>query len=135
MDPNNDNENLFAVLQNIEAVVADEFSNDESLTDYSVMAIYEALINAYTAEITKRTPRPVKLSAAEQTLRDDIKIICEWRLGRGNLDDASDLPELEIEPYTLEEMLIALKKLFKSVKFWNKENGSQGYLKYISHFV
>lgn len=120
------------VLQNIEAVIVAAYRDDHRLSDYSVMSVLEALINIYTAEITRREPRPIKLSPQEQTLFDSVKEICEWRLGRVSLENA---PDLEDDKKTIEEMLIVLKRLLKSAKFWNREQGSQGYLNYIIRFL
>jgi hypothetical protein len=37
--------------------------------------------------------------------------------------------------YTMLEIQACLKKIEGSIKFWSKERGSQGYLKYIVHFL
>jgi hypothetical protein len=123
------------VMQNIEAVVADAYRTDDSMSDYSVMSVMEALINIYSAEMTGHTGRPVKLSPQEQILVGDVKNICEWRLGRGSLDNILEEPGLEVGKKTIEEILIVLKRLLKSVKFWNREGGRQGYLNYIVQFL
>jgi hypothetical protein len=41
----------------------------------------------------------------------------------------------EIKPITVNELLDCLKRIKKSVQFWTKEGGRQGYLEYISNFM
>jgi len=41
----------------------------------------------------------------------------------------------EIKPITVNELLDCLKRIKKSVQFWTKEGGRQGYLVYISNFM
>ena len=59
-----------------------------------------------------------------------------WRLGRETMFDEHDQPiELSVEPITASEIVACLKRLRKSVQFWTKAGGRQGYLNYISEFV
>jgi hypothetical protein len=127
-------EKYLDVMQNIESVIISAYRNDQSMSDYNVMAVLEALINAYTTEITGRQPRPVKLSPQEQSLFESVKAICEWRLGRVTLEVPPEQPGIDVGRMTVEEVLIVLKRLLKSVKFWNREEGRQGYLNYINRF-
>jgi hypothetical protein len=55
-------------------------------------------------------------------------------LGREHPVDQEGQP-LTVPPTSLDEMLAILKRLRKSVQFWNKEAGSQGYLTYIKQFL
>jgi hypothetical protein len=128
-------EKLMDVMQNIESVVVSAYRTDHSLSDYSIMSALETLINVYTAEITGRTPRPLKLSPQEQILVEEVHKICEWRLGRASLEDTLNHSEIEVGKKTIEEILMVLKRLLKSVKFWNRQEGSQGYLNYVTRFL
>jgi|WetSurMetagenome_2_1015567.scaffolds.fasta_scaffold245732_2 hypothetical protein len=125
-------ENNLDVLQNIEAGIVACYRSDPNLTDYCAIAVLEALNNIYVAEITGRTSRPNKLSPQEQVLFKRIKETCEWRLGRGHLENYPDMGDA---PKTVEEISAVLKKLIKSAKTWNRESGRQGYLNYIIHFI
>jgi len=87
-------EKYLDVMQNIEAVIVNCYRYNESLSDLSVMSVMEALINRYTAEITERQPKPVKFSELEQRLFEEVKEICEWRLGRGTLKEHPELSEI-----------------------------------------
>jgi len=40
-----------------------------------------------------------------------------------------------VTPIPLEDMVACLRKLRKSVDFWTKQGGRQGYMKYIEHYV
>jgi acyl-homoserine lactone acylase PvdQ len=128
-------EKYLDVMQNIEAVITSAYRDDESMTDYSVMTVLEALINKYTAEETDRQPRPVRLSPEEQLLAQSILEVCEWRLGRGKFTEALDQSLPDAGRKTVAEIILVLKRLLKSVKHWNREGGSQGYLNYISRFL
>ena len=128
-------EKYLDVMQNIESVIISAYKDDKSISDYSVMSILEALINMYTVEVTRRQPRPVKLSPQEQILFEGVREICEWRLGRGTLKDNLGQSKVDVGKKTVEEILIILKRLLKSVKFWNREEGRQGYLNYIRRFL
>ena len=124
-----DEEKNLDVLQNVEFAVATTYKDDRDLTDYSVISALEALIGSYTAEITGHAPKSFKLSPEEQTLFGAVKEMCEWRLGRGILDER--LKALEAPVKTVEEILLCLKKVLKSARFWNREGGRRGYLDFI----
>lgn len=122
------------VLQNIEVIVKLTYQEQPELTDYAVLRMYEALVRVYTAEATNHEAKPVELTGLEATLFDDIRPMCEWHLGRGEcpFEGAGEVSCTAIDAPT---MVRCLKRLVKSVKFWTKEGGRQGYLEYISQFV
>jgi hypothetical protein len=123
------------VLQNIEAIIATTYKSDGSLTDYSVMSSVEALIDAYSAEISGRAPKSHKLSDQEQSMFQRVKEVCEWRLGRGSLDETLKKLEEDMAKKTVEEIIFCLKRILKSVKKWNREGGRRGYLDFIIDYV
>jgi hypothetical protein len=147
------------VLQNMEAVIANDYRNDPDLIDFNVMAALEALVDLYTAEKTKRPPKTLKLSEKEQSLYRGVKDICEWRMGRMSLDieaeDSGESPEttagessvtspelkseedgaLSPEPKTVDEILKCLKRVQKSAVTWNRKGGRRGYLDFIVNYV
>src|SRR5215207_7430011 len=106
------------VLQNIEfAIVGTYRERPEEISDWSVEAALDALLRAYAAEHTGRTLRPARLSEAEQTIYDRVKVMCEWRLGREQLLVENARPAMrEIEPKTLNEIVACLKRVHTSVK-------------------
>jgi hypothetical protein len=122
------------VLQNIECVIADLYKSDRSLSDYNVMSALEALIDSYIVEIKGYTTKTHKLSPPEQTLCEKIKEVCEWRLGRGSLELATEKSLIEAGDKTVEVIIRCIRKILKSVKYWNHEGGRQGYLNFIVNF-
>lgn len=70
------------ILQNIEFAVARLYRRNPEMTDYAVQRTYEALVQAYTAEITGRARKPTDPSGLEAELLRDVRSMCEWRLGR-----------------------------------------------------
>ncbi len=123
------------VLQNIEFVIVETYRSSPDLSDYSVMRALEALIDAYSGEGIGRSPRDLNLSVLERYLVEQMRLMCEWRLGRGEVP-ADKVPEgLGPAPIGTEEMILCLKRILKSVKRWNKEGGPQGYLNFIVEYV
>ncbi len=125
------------VLQNIEALVVQHYNEYPETTDYSVERVYETLKVNYTAELRGREPREIPLSPEEKELFTMLEQICEFRLGRAAFETEEEFDEkdIRISAITVEEMLLVIKKLLSSVKFWTKRNGRQGYLNYIIQFI
>lgn len=127
-------EEYMDVLQNIEFAVASHYRQNLTMTDYSVLRVYEALIRQYTAEITGRQPMPAALDESEEVLLNDVQSTCEWRLGR--IPDESDQDEeSRVTPIDVPTLILCLKRLVKSVNKWTKVSGRQGYLKFMSQYV
>jgi len=125
------------VLQNIEfAIISTYRARPEEISDWSVEAALDALIRAYGAEHTRRTPPSARLSEAEQTICDRVRLMCEWRLGREQLlTEQAPLGMREMEPKTLDEIIACLKRVRVSVKRWHKAGGRRGYLDFVGRYV
>ncbi len=124
------------VLQNIEFEIVTTYRRHPEMSDYDVMRALEALVDAYGAEKIGRPPRNVGLSDLERTLLEKLRRICEWRLGRGMLtDDSEQARGTAGEPKTVDEIVLCLKRVLKSVRRWNKEGGRQGYLQFVIQYV
>jgi len=124
------------VMQNIEFGIIMTYRNHPEMSDYDVIRMLEALIDKYAAEKIGRQPRHVILSEAERAFLENIHRMCEWRLGRGTLVDTQEkVKEMVPEPKTIDEIILCLKRILKSVKTWNKEAGRQGYLKFVIQYV
>lgn len=93
---------------------------------------YEALIEVYSAERAERLPRDTGLNVLERKVFEAAREICELHLGRV---DKLEIEEFAIEPITTEILILCLKKLLNSARKWNRDNGRQGYLAFISQFV
>lgn len=125
------------VLQNIEAMIAQVFrERDESFSDHAVSRALEAAIDEMVAIKIKREPRDFNLDEVETDILRAITSICFWRLGEvGLADENYEEIKADFEPNTPQELIDCLKRIQKSVKFWNNEMGRQGYLNYICRFV
>lgn len=122
------------VLQNIEFAVSALYRRNPEMTDYAVLRTYEALVRAYAAEVTGRTVQPVDIAGVEADLLRNVRAVCEWRLGRQQMPVAQD-DAPECDPIDVPTLVLCLKRLVKSVQKWNKHNGRQGYLTYMTQFV
>jgi hypothetical protein len=62
--------------------------------------------------------------------------MCEWRLGREDIDKKErHLQTKKAKPISVEEIIACLKRIRKSVETWNKQGGRKGYLQYIDRFL
>jgi len=124
------------VLQNIEFGIVITYKNHPEMADSNIMRMLEALIDKYTAERIGRTPRGFSLSEMEQALLENVRRMCEWRLGRGTLTVSLEkAKEIAPEPISVDEVLLCLKRILKSVKRWNDVGGRRGYLNFVTQFV
>jgi hypothetical protein len=123
------------VLQNIEFAIVLTYRQYPQMTDYSVMRALEALVDAYNGEQIGRAPRNFRLSELENALKEAIYDVCEWRLGRIEPEDESAEPMPAPAPLTIDEILLCLKKIQRSVEKWNKSGGIRGYLDFIIQYV
>ena len=122
------------VLQNIEHVVVRLYKHHREMSDYDVLRVYEDVLDDFVNEQKNRPLRRHKHSELEQALYNDIKAICEWRLGHCLL--AFEEGDVEIsEPIDIETMIRCIKRLIKSINRWNKMKGRQGYLNFIIQHV
>ena len=124
------------VLQNIESRVVAVYHTQPELTDWEVELAYEALIQFYNAEAHGRSVEVRQLPGIQAEVVHAAKAMCEWRLGRLTLSDKRGRPiKFPMKPLTAAEIVACLKRLRKSVRFWTKANGRQGYLNYIVQFL
>src|ERR1051326_3767286 len=121
-------EEFLDVLQNIEFALVGVFSEHEKLTDYGADYALETLVKQYTAELLGRTPPPVpKFQPHEQEAYDSVKAMCDWRLGRGKLEDEFG-QEVDLgDKIALEDMIACLKRIRSSIQLWTKKLGRRGY--------
>jgi hypothetical protein len=129
-------EEYLDVLQNIEFAIVSTYHDHPEMIDGHVIYALEAVINSYRAEMAGRTPEEPSASAVEAALYRTIRNMCEWRLGRIQPDDAeaADLGPAP-EPKKVDEIVLCLKRVLKSVNRWNKSGGQRGYLNFIVQYV
>jgi metal-dependent amidase/aminoacylase/carboxypeptidase family protein len=117
------------VLQNIEFMIAQHYHNYPETIDAHVEKVVQALISTYSAEMQNRPSPKLHLTENQQALYDAVKSICDWRLGQDTEND-------EQPPLTsLEVMIACLKRIRKSITFWTKSGGRQGYLNFVKPFL
>jgi len=122
------------VLQNIEFGIISFYRRNPGLNDRAVMRVVEALLDTYNAEALEKKPKPAALSVQEQRLLENVYPFCEWRLGRARLANATE-PDEPVEAISIDEMILCLKRIRKSIKHWHQKDGPQGYLRYVAEFV
>ncbi len=122
------------VLESIETAIVTSYEEDASLLDLDVLDALDAVIRRYVAEVQARTPPRLSLAARATLVYEEVEHICEWRLGRASLGEEGS-PTMASEPIDLEVLLLCLKRVRKSVRFWNETAGRQGYLEYVSRFI
>lgn len=124
------------VLQNIEAGIVAVYSMNSDLLDLDVDDAFAALARQYGWESEGGGAGSPRLSASAEPVYHVVRRICEWRLGRGSLE-ATGLEAVGMtpQPISVSEVIACLKRLRKSVRFWQKQGGRQGYLNYMRQFV
>jgi hypothetical protein len=145
MPPSDFEEKYLDVLHNIEAGIVSVYRNHPEMTDYEAQKAVEALIREYQAETTGRPATAAAMNPVAQETYHSVKAMCEWRLGRVQMEvkekesffkrPAKKPAEMPIEPKTVEEIVLCLKRIRKSIETWNRRSGRQGYLNFISEFV
>jgi hypothetical protein len=123
------------VLQNIEFGIVTARRESPDLTDHDVIRVLEALLDEYAAEKIGRAPRPATFSENERRLMERVRAMCDWRLGRGEKPVSPSLKLPDPTPLTIDEMMLCLKRLLRSVQKWNKHYGRRGYLDFIVQYV
>lgn len=125
------------VLQNLEFGVIQVFRQHPELCDWDVLKAITSLIGYYNAAAKGKPPRhrPLRDVLAQQVY-DHVLALCEWRLGRGELFNAQDNDPVNfsIEPLEIIEIVACLKRIKKSVNFWTKKAGRQGYVNFTDNF-
>lgn len=123
------------VLQNIEMTIVSVYREHDDLLDYDVDKVLNLLWKEYRNEqINKTTPMPI-LNANAQKVYNQVKAMCEWRLGRTEMTGTKGAVRLKLEPISIDEIMDCLKRIRKSVDLWTKRSGRQGYLYFIDNNI
>lgn len=121
------------VLQNIEFAIVNVYRKQRGLRDLDVMRALDALIDVYRAETRGHMPKDISLPEPENTVFQQVKDMCELRLGRQVAATRVHMP-FEGDK-TASDILACLRKIRRSAERWNKRGGQQGYLQFVSEFV
>jgi hypothetical protein len=112
-------------LKDIETAIVQVFRRNREMTDYAVARALEAAANQYKAIVREHALKPVQLTGLDLAVFEAVQKACESWL-RGTPDR---------QALTAEDILQCVRRLEKSVKFWNREGGRQGYLQYVNGFI
>jgi hypothetical protein len=129
-------EEYLDVLQNIEFAIVSTYHDHPEMVDAHVIRALEAVIGSYRAEMAGRIPEEFSASPLEAELYEAIRNMCEWRLGRIDVEDVeAGPPGPAPEPIKVDEIMLCLKRILKSLNRWNKSGGQRGYLTFIVQYV
>ncbi len=124
------------VLQNIEFGIVQACRADAAILDAHVASAVDGLIRLYQAEARGRSAPALSLSPSAQAVFGSAKTMCDWRLGRERIVNEQGIePGLALTPKTLDEIIACLKRVRRSVDFWTRKGGRQGYVTYVSQFI
>ena len=116
------------LLQNIEMVIVEAHRTNPAVTDFDVTDALDALTRQYSAELAARQPSVIPLDPRAQLVYQNVRRICEWRLGR--------TPDREMDPPdSLDDIVSALRKIMKSVGRWSDRGGKRGYLDFVKDYL
>lgn len=124
------------VLQNLESAIVATYRANRELTDHDVEIVIGQLIRVYQADKTKGDIVLTNMNDARQELFDAVDSMAKFRLGHSEGEDAPHISSLiqGMRVIDVATLLLCLKRLRKSIRFWNKKYGRQGYLDYIDNF-
>ena len=115
------------VLQNVEWALLSLVKDHPELSDHDMLCIIEQALTYYKSQ---QRENPViaqsKLTDIRQDIFERILSMCEWRLGRLPPPDK----QIACNPITIEELILCLKRIEKSIKFWTKQGGRKGYINF-----
>lgn len=126
-------ERFLDVLQNIEFAIVQVYPAHPELYDAQVESALSWVVRAYNAE-ARGKPAPAPLARLPGDVAAGVMAMCEWRLGRNPpASEAGGLPAGP--PRTRDEIIACLKRVRRSVEFWTRKGGRQGYLEFVKGFV
>jgi hypothetical protein len=118
-------EQFEGTLKDIETAIVQVFQRNREMTDYVVSRVLDAAAGQYKAIVREHALKPVQLTGVDLAAFEAVQQACEsWLRGKG-----------EHKALTAEEILQCIRRLQKSVSFWSREGGRQGYLNYVSRFI
>ncbi|MFN0104397.1 MAG: hypothetical protein ACKV2U_20200 [Bryobacteraceae bacterium] len=123
-------EDHLGLLQNIEFVIVEAWKSNRAVTDFDVTDALDALTRQYSAEAAERQPSVITLEARAQAVYQNVKQICEWRLGRTAHKGGMQEP-----PDSVQEIISALRRIMKSVGRWSGRGGKRGYLEFVKDYL
>lgn len=129
-------EKYLDVLHNIETALVHSYDEHAELTDWETRDAVKALMRTYKAELSGRAAPNLNLKPLTQEAYNNLKMLCDWRLGRAILlTEGGKPPKDSPPPKTLDEMIACLQRILRSIEMWQKEGGRRGYYNFVNGFV
>ncbi|MBM3127035.1 MAG: hypothetical protein FJ009_00185 [Chloroflexi bacterium] len=124
------------VLHNIETALVHTYDKHAEMTDWEARDAVKALMRTYKAERDGRAEPNLNLKPLTQEAYTNVKMLCDWRLGRATILTEDGKPPAELPlPKTLDEMIACLQRVLRSIEMWQKEFGRRGYYDFVNGFV
>jgi hypothetical protein len=126
------------VLHNLESAIVMYYRDHPDLIDAEVETALDWLIKLYSTHAQGKSSSARQLKGVSGEVAEEVKRICEWRLGREPLemrDEKGNPMELEIESLKPSEIVACLKRIKSSIKLWTKKGGRQGYLDFVKQYI
>ncbi len=117
------------VLQNIEWSLLSSTKDNPKLCDHDMLRIVEHALAYYKSPQRDSFCVERKLADMQQEIFERVVATCDWRLGLQSLSPDKDL---YCDPISVEELLLCLKRIEKSIKFWTKQGGRKGYITFVA---
>ena len=129
-------EKYIDVLHNIETALVHAYDEHAEMSDWEARDAVKALMRMYKAERDGRATPALKLKPLAQEAYNNVKMLCDWRLGRAIILTEDGKPPADLPPpKTLDEMIACLQRILRSIEMWQKEGGRRGYYNFVSGFV
>jgi hypothetical protein len=121
------------ILQNIEFAIVQVYRREPELVDYDVKKAVDALERRYRAVLRGRDAPTHGLQGLPAQVYEAVEAVCEWRLGNNPMEQ--DGEALEVPTVTVDVIVQCVRRIGKSVQYWTREMGRQGYLEFVSPFL
>lgn len=113
------------VLQNIEWGLLQLVPDRPELCDHDMLRIIEQAVSYYKIlERGHQVTSQGALDGIHKRIFENILSLCDWRVGR----TVPPNEMLACSPITLKELVLCLKRIEKSIKFWTRIGGRKGYI-------
>ena len=124
-------ERYLDVLQNVEFALVSTYKEHPDLIDADATNAISSLIRVYQAEQRGANMPEIRLNPIAKKASDRVWAMCEWRLGRAT----GPFDKVVTQAKTVDEIILCLKRIRKSIETWNKQYGRRGYYEFVSQFV
>jgi len=129
-------EKYLDVLHNIETALVQAYDEHAEMTDWETRDAVKALLRVYKAESSGRAAPTLQLNPLAREAYDDLRLVCEFRLGRATVLTEEGKPPDALPPSkTLDEMIACLQRILRSIELWQKEGGRRGYYNFVNQFM